>query len=262
MSPSKRPPKALIPVVVLVLVAAGVGGWFWWQARTGASSGTTALTGIVESTSYQVSALTSARVAEVAVTEGDTVRAGDVLVRLDDTALGLQVDQADAGLTAAKAAVQQAERDNASAADLAAARARQKQAEAAVSLARTQRDNATVTAPHAGTVSVVATNAGQAAAPGRTLITLVDTTDPFVRVYLPEPRLGEAHVGQQVAVTSDIDTLVRTGTVTSIASDPEFSPNNVVTKDQRVTLVYQVRVRIDDTSGALTAGLPVDVALR
>ncbi|WP_194793166.1 HlyD family secretion protein [Raineyella fluvialis] len=263
MARSPRPPKALIPLVlVLVLVAAGVGGWYWWQGRSRSTTTSEALTGIVETTTYQVAALAAGRVTEVKVAEGDRVAEGDVMVRLDDRTSALQVTQAEAAVTAAKAAVRQAVDDKVSAADLEAARARQTQAEAARSLAEVQRDQTTVRAPHAGTVTTVSTNVGQSAAPGRTLVTVVDPTQPYVRIYLPEPRLGEAHIGQQVDITSDIDATTRHGTVTTIATDPEFSPHNIVTKSQRISLVYEVRVRIDDTSGALKAGLPVDVALR
>ena len=49
------------------------------------------------------------------------------------------------------------------------------------------------------------------------------------------------------------------GVVEFIASQAEFTPNNVETKEQRVKLVYEVRVRLNDTSGVLKAGMPVDV---
>ena len=49
------------------------------------------------------------------------------------------------------------------------------------------------------------------------------------------------------------------GTVGSIAAQAEFTPNNVETKEQRVKLVYEVRVHIADKSGTLKAGMPVDV---
>lgn len=262
MARSHRPRRAVVAlVVVVVLVAAGIGGWYLWQNRSRPAASQT-LTGIVETTGYQVAAVTAGRVTEVKVAEGDRVAEGDVVVRLDDRTASLQVTQAEAAVTAAKAAVRQAVADKVSAADLEAARARQTQAEAAQSLAEVQRDQTTVRAPHAGTVTTVSTNAGQNAAPGRTLVTIVDPTGPYVRVYLPEPRLGEAHVGQQVDITSDLDATTRHGTVTTIATDPEFSPHNIVTPSQRITLVYEVRVRIDDASGALRAGLPVDVSLR
>ncbi|WOP18178.1 HlyD family secretion protein [Raineyella sp. LH-20] len=262
MARTHRPPRALLAAVAaLVLVAAGLGGWYWWRSRTPPAP-SAALTGIVETTSYQVAAATAGRITEVGVVEGARVAEGDVVVRLDDRAAALQVQQADAGVAAAQAAVRQARADKVSAADLDAARARQTQAEAARSIAEVQRDLTTVRAPHAGVVTTVSTNVGQNASPGRTLVTLVDPAQPYVRVYLPEPRLGEVRVGQPVDITSDLDATIRHGTVITIATDPEFSPHDIVTKSQRITLVYEVRVRIDDTSGALKAGLPVDVALR
>jgi len=45
-----------------------------------------------------------------------------------------------------------------------------------------------------------------------------------------------------------------------IASEAEFTPNNVETEEQRAKLVYAVRVRISDPSGTVKAGMPVDVA--
>ena len=49
------------------------------------------------------------------------------------------------------------------------------------------------------------------------------------------------------------------GTVSFVASEAEFTPANVETKDQRTKLVFEVRVRISDTSGVLQPGMPVDV---
>jgi HlyD family secretion protein len=118
---------------------------------------------------------------------------------------------------------------------------------------------ATVAAPHDGVVVTVTTNEGQNAGPGRTLLTLSDPSNLFVRVFVPETQIGNVKVGQQVSVTADSPTEPYTGTVSFVASEAEFTPTNVETKDQRTKLVFEVRVRISDTSGALKAGMPVDV---
>jgi HlyD family secretion protein len=60
-------------------------------------------------------------------------------------------------------------------------------------------------------------------------------------------------------VSADSSSEPYTGTVSFVASEAEFTPNNVETKDQRTKLVFAVRVRISDSSGALKAGMPVDV---
>ena len=254
----KRPPVVAI-VLVLVLVAAGVGGYFWWRSQQTTQSSALTATGAVESTEYQIASAIAGRVTTVTVGEGDRVKAGAVLAKLDSAAMRLQVEQAAEGVTAAKAAVTQAN-DTGTDADVAAAKARLAQAKAGVKLAQVQLGYATVTAPHAGVVVAVAANAGQNASPGKTIVTLTDTTDLFVRVFVPETRIGDVKLGRSVKVTTDSASSAYTGHVDFIASQSEFTPNNVETKDQRVKLVYEVRIRIIDTSGTLKAGMPVDVA--
>ncbi|WP_051208492.1 HlyD family secretion protein [Propionicicella superfundia] len=253
----RRPPTAVIVIVVLVLVTGG-GLAAWWLTRDTASTAGRDATGTVEATTYDVASVIAGRVTRVLVSEGATVKTGDVVVTLDDAALKLQVAQAEQGVNAAKAAVTQA-RDDGTAAELAAAQARQKQAEAAVSLAEVQQGYAAITAPHDGIVVTVATNAGQAAAAGRTLVTIVDTSDLFVRTYVPEPDLGRVSVGRQVSARSDSSDATYPGTVSFVSSTAEFTPDNVETSDQRTTLVFQARIRLSDPSGALKPGMPVDL---
>lgn len=160
-------------------------------------------------------------------------------------------------MNAAKASVTQARNDGTSA-DVAAAQAKQKQAEAAVNLAKVQLGYATITAPHDGVVVTVSTNAGQTAGAGRTLVTLIDTSDLFVRAYVAEPDLGDVSLDQKASVASDSGETY-TGSVEFISDTAEFTPNNVQTKDQRTKLVFQVRVGITDESTTLKPGMPVDV---
>ena len=95
--------KRRVPVIVLVvvLIAAGLGYW-WWSSRTPAAAPPLA-TGTVEADQYQVASLLSARVSEVLVKEGDTVKAGQTVVKLDPAALDLLVQQATEGVNAANA---------------------------------------------------------------------------------------------------------------------------------------------------------------
>ena len=65
--------------------------------------------------------------------------------------------------------------------------------------------------------------------------------------------------GQAATLVTDSSSATYSGTVSFIASRSEFTPNSVQTKDQRVKLVFEVRVRVTDTSGNLKAGMPVDV---
>lgn len=256
MATRRRPPVGVI--VLLAALLAGGGVW-WWTSQRAAQDPPNRLSGSVEATQYTAAAVIGGRVAEVLVAEGAVVSTGDPLVRLDAAPLQLAVDQANDGVEAAAALVRQKRHDGTDA-EVAEARARQAQAEAAVRLAEVQYGYATIAAPHGGTVVTVTTNPGQAAAPGRALVTLIDTADVWVRAYVPEPQLGAAALGTRVTVTGD-GIAARDGEVTWVASQPEFTPNSVETRDQRTKLVYQVRVKVDGTDGVLKPGQPVDVRL-
>ena len=255
MATRKRPPVPVL--VVLVLALAGGGAW-WWTSTHPAATASQGSSGVVEARQYQVASVLAGRVSEVKVAEGDTVTAGQMLVILDAAALDLQVSQANAGLDAAKATLQQAHDDKDSDAVIAADTARVTQAEASVNLAKVEQGYATITAPHAGRVVTLTTNAGQNAAPGKTLLTITDPAEEFVRVFVPEPKLGGVKVGQVAHVTADGGPAFD-GTVSYVASDAEFTPNNVETADQRAKLVYEVRVTLPDTGGVLKPGLPTTV---
>jgi HlyD family secretion protein len=254
----KRPPAAVI-VAVLLLVIGGA-AWFWWQQSRQPAVASTALPGTVETREYAVAPALAGRITGVTVAEGATVTKGQKLVTIDAAALKLQLSQARQGVKAAKAAVTNA-RDDGTKADVTAAKARLAQAEAAVKLAGVQLGYATVTAPRAGVVVSVVANVGQNAAPGKTLLTLTDPADSFVRVFVPETRIGAVTMGQKARITTDSSADGFDGTVTFIAGQAEFTPNNVETKDQRAKLVYEVRLRVGDTGGTLKPGMPVDVAL-
>lgn len=258
MATRKHPPLPVIVAVVLLL--AGGGFWWWWTAsHSAADDGTLRASGTAESREYQITPALTGRVETVLVAEGDTVKSGDELVLLDQRALELQVQQAEQGVKAAKAAVTNAKDDeDATKADITAARARRAQAEAAVELAELQLSFATVTAPRDGVVVSLSTNAGQNAAPGRALLTLSDPTDVFVRVFVSESRIGEVTVGQQVTLTSSSLAAEVAGTVSFVAAEAEFTPNTVQTEEQRTTLVFEVRIRVDDPD-TLRAGMPADV---
>lgn len=257
----KHPPIPVIVIVVLLLVGGGI--WWWWSTtQTSTAASSQQLTGTVEANEYQITPALTGRITKVSVAEGDRVTKGQELVRLDRSALNLQLEQAKQGVKAAQAAVTNAKDDSSSTdADIAAAKARLKQAEAAVKLAEVQLGYTVITSPRNGIVVSVVGNTGQNASPGKTLLTITDPSDLFVRVFVPETEIGNVKMGQAAKLTTDSSTQTWNGSVSFIASTSEFTPNNVQTKDQRVKLVYEVRVKVSDTSGTLKAGMPVDVTL-
>ncbi|HMR49902.1 MAG TPA: efflux RND transporter periplasmic adaptor subunit [Arachnia sp.] len=259
MKKHKRPPIPLIVLLVLALAVLGV--WWWTETRPEPDTGLV-LTGQVETTEITIAPAMAGRILSIEVAEGDQVDEGQLLVRLDAAALELQRAQAEQGVVAATAAVTNAEEDDdATEADVTAAKARLVQAQAAVALADVQLGYATVTAPAGGRVVSVIGNAGANAAPGRALLTMTDPGDLFVRVFVPEPQIGQVLIGGEASVTTGSSTETYTGTVSFVSDAAEFTPNTIDTPDQRAKLVFAARIRIDDPTGTLKPGMPVDVRL-
>jgi len=146
---------------------------------------------------------------------------------------------------------------------IAAGRAQLAQAEAAVSTLDATLANARITAPFAGIVTVRHREPGEIVAAGSAVLTLMNPDDRWVRIYVPENRLGRVTIGQPAEITSDTFPGRRyDGTVSFIASAAEFTPKNVQTAEERVKLVYAVKVRITgDPAEELKPGLPADVRL-
>jgi len=146
---------------------------------------------------------------------------------------------------------------------IAAARAQVAQAEAAVAtfdatLARTRLE-----APFAGLVTVRHREPGEIVAPGAPVVTLMNPDDRWVRIYVPENRLGRVALGQRASIVSDTFPDKRyEGEVAYVSDEAEFTPKNVQTSEERVRLVYAVKVRVTADPGLeLKPGLPADVTL-
>ncbi|MCZ7574393.1 MAG: efflux RND transporter periplasmic adaptor subunit [Ardenticatenaceae bacterium] len=135
-------------------------------------------------------------------------------------------------------------------------------AETALARLDVQRDQLTLAAPHDGIVTVRAANPGELAAPGATLLRLSDLDRVTLTVFLPETQIGWVRVGQTARVTVDAypgETFE--GMVTFIASEAEFTPRNVQTRDERVSLVFAVKIRLDNADHRLKPGMPADAEM-
>jgi HlyD family secretion protein len=146
---------------------------------------------------------------------------------------------------------------------VAAQRAAVAQAEAAVRQTAAQLSNAVIIAPFDGRVSVRDREPGETVAAGAPVLTLMDHNDRWVRIYVREDAIGAVRIGQAATITSDTwRDRSYGGEVTFISTRAEFTPRNVQTREERVKLVYAVRVRITgDPNHDLKSGVPADVRL-
>ncbi|MBT8402972.1 MAG: HlyD family efflux transporter periplasmic adaptor subunit, partial [Gemmatimonadetes bacterium] len=146
---------------------------------------------------------------------------------------------------------------------LTAQRAVVAQAEAAAGRARANLARTVLVAPGSGLVTVRHREPGEVLSPGQPVVTIMDPSDRWVRIYVREDRVGRVNLGQAATITVDaFPDRTFTGIVSFIGSEAEFTPRNVQTPDERTQLVYPVKVRITgDDALALKPGLPADVVL-
>lgn len=146
---------------------------------------------------------------------------------------------------------------------LEAQRAMVAQARANLGRADAALGNAVIVAPFAGLVTVRHREPGETVPPGSPVLTILDLEDRWVRIYVREDAVGRVSIGMGARISSDSypgDT--HTGEVFFIGSEAEFTPSNVQTPEERIKLVYPVKVRITgDDAFRLKPGIPADVVL-
>ncbi len=250
--------------LILVIIVLAVAGYFGVTYYTGTTKAGNALggSGTIETDQVALSPQASGRIIEAPAEEGVPVAKGDVLYRLDSTTAQLQVQQAQAGANAAQAAYNQAVKDKKKSSEIAAARAQLDQALIAIQMAQVQLGYTSITSPLDGVLSSIAAKAGENAVPGGTLALVSNPASITVSIYVPESRIGEVKLGQEGSLTTDSTTRTYHAKVVFIGSQAEFTPASVETKDQRVKLVYQVKLRITDGDSALKPGMPADVVFQ
>lgn len=95
------------------------------------------------------------------------------------------------------------------------------------------------------------------------LLKISDLTEAEIVIYVSETDLGKVKLGQQAEIKTDTyEDKIYTGTVTYISPEAEFTPKNIQTKDERVKLVFAVKITVDNDHQELKAGMPVDAIIK
>lgn len=146
--------------------------------------------------------------------------------------------------------------------EIAGAEAQLAAAEAQVALLRHQIELGTLRAPTDAVVRSRLLEPGDMVTPQKPVFALAITRPKWIRVYVHEPDLGKIRPGMEARVVTDShpDQPVK-GTVGYISSVAEFTPKAVQTEVLRTSLVYEVRVIVDDASDTLRLGQPATVHL-
>ncbi|HTR62634.1 MAG TPA: HlyD family efflux transporter periplasmic adaptor subunit [Candidatus Binataceae bacterium] len=143
--------------------------------------------------------------------------------------------------------------------NIAAAAASVKNAEETLRLARITLGYTVLNAPFSGVIVVRQTELGEVMQPGTPVVTLADLDHVWLRAYVSETDLGKIRYGQDATVTTDTYPGKKyPGHITFISSSAEFTPKSVETHQERVTLVYRIKIDIENPNHELKPGMPAD----
>ena len=191
-----------------------------------APAGITA-SGTLEAEETVIAPRVSGEILALPIAAGAPVLKGDVIARIDDRAVQLQV--------------------------------RQSPDSASRETFQLQAEDYTLRSPLSGVVTRVPAHAGELALPGQVLIAVSDLSTLKLTLYVHLADLGHVAVGLRLAITADpYPGRTFEGVVTSINQQAEFTPRNVQTQSDRLNLVFGVQANVENADGTLKPGMPVD----
>jgi len=145
--------------------------------------------------------------------------------------------------------------------ELVARRAEIERSKAQEGISNSQLDDTRVYTPIDGVVLVKSAEPGEVLAAGTTIVTIGDLDHPWLRAYINESDLGRVKLGQKVKLTTDSSKNTYDGVISFISSEAEFTPKQIQTKEERVKLVYRIKIDVDNHAHELKNNMPVDAEI-
>ena len=235
------------------------------------------VSGNIEGDNVRISFRVDGQVIELLTDEGKVVKKGDIVARLNTDELIKERDNAAASLKAAQfdyelakidyqrseslfkeGAISAQKRDQ-DKTNYDASQARVEQLKASLDLSQTRLEFAELAAPLDGFILVKSGLAGEVVKAGAPIFTAIDLNNIWVTAYINEKDLGRVKLDQQADVVTDtFPSKKYKGRVSFISSQAEFTPKFIQTQEERVKLVYRIKVKVDNSSLELKPGMPAD----
>ena len=271
--------RRLLTLIVLAAAATGLyfaGGKYLWPPPDLSSI---QVVGIVEAPEVNISSRIAGRIAELKVIEGDTVRRGQLVCRIESADIENQLEHARAELQRAKVDVIDAQRterryrqlveqkvvapeqyDDA-VTHLDQAKAAVASAQANVHLYTDQLNDTRVLSPIDGIIVNKALEAGEWANPGTTIVTVDDLSEIWARVDVQETDLPALNIGKPAMVTLPTrPPMVFSGKIVAIGQEGEFATERDVQRGRQDIRTFYVKVRILQPGGVVKPGMTAQVA--
>ena len=146
--------------------------------------------------------------------------------------------------------------------ELAFRRSEIERAKANLGLIETQLADTVAVSPVDGVVLVKSADVGEVIAAGTTVVTVGDIDHPWLRAYINETDLGRVQLGAKARVTTDsFPGKVYEGRVSFISSEAEFTPKQIQTEEERVKLVYRIKIDVANPRRELKSNMPADAEI-
>ena len=250
MIASRRVMRAVVLCATLVALAGG------------GESKNPGFQGWVEADLIFVSPDEQGRVVKLSVREGDRVEVGNPLFAVDDDLQQASLSQSNATLANAQQAYDRAaslsKTGAGTQANLDAAVAALRVAEAQVNTAQTRLARRRMSAPIAGTIQQIYFREGETVPAQRPVVSILPPGNMKVRFFVPEPELPKLKIGQEVRVTCDGCASDLTAKIYFMATMAEYTPPVIYSLDERSKLVYLIQAR-PNKPDSLRVGQPVSV---
>ena len=266
--------KLIIGIVVLGLAGAV---FIYIKQRANPLNKTLKVSGTIEATEVRLSFRIAGKIRELLTDEGRQVKNGDIVATQDTDELEKIKAQAEASLKAAQFNFERARDDCArfenllqagsisvqkrdaakTAAD--AAQANVEALKASLALANTRLGFAQLVSSIDGFVIIKSAEAGEVVQAGAPVFTVADLKNIWLTAYINETDLGKVKPNQPVDIK--IDTYpgkIYRGRISFISQEAEFTPKQIQTTEERVKLVYRIKVMIDNPNLELKPGMPAD----
>jgi HlyD family secretion protein len=324
--------KKIIPIVLIVLVVSAASIYYYINKSRNHSDSTLQISGNIEAHESVVGFKVQGRLVELPIEEGQWVKTGDLIAKLDQLDYQQQVGideatlknrEAELNLSLAGSRIQEKKTANQSVIDAQAAlelskadfqryqrlyekdevsaqirdtaasnltraqatyeRARQnynmvmegvrkeqiainrasaRTANQSLELSKIKLGYTSLLAPTSGVVLVRQAEIGEVMAPGTPVVTIADLDHLWLRAYISETDIARVKLGQPATVKCDTYPLKHyNGRVSFISSQAEFTPKSVETYKERVTLVYRIKIDLDNPNHELKPGMPADASI-
>jgi HlyD family secretion protein len=270
----KKKIRFIVILVVLIIAGAEAASYFIKKELHGKRI---KVSGNIEGDDVRISFRVNGQITELLTDEGKVIKKGETVARLNTDELSRIRNEAAASLKAAEynyklstidfkrsvnlfkvGAISAQKRDEAKT-RFDADKANVEQLKASLELAETRLGFTELIAPLDGFVLVKSSLAGEVVQPGAPVFTAVDLDNIWVTAYINETDLARVKLNQEAYVITDTYPGKKyKGWVSFVSSEAEFTPKTIQTTEERVKLVYRIKVRVDNSSLELKPGMPAD----